>query len=672
MVVKLSGSSGKAILSQVKSSNFSGVRSTPSAPSSPARSSYTPSYNTPVSAPAANVKALNTSPQAVSKVQAAAVSPVNVQASAIANVQAVTKSVSSIPAAKVTLSNVAKSAAPKMVSNAPSNLEFASVSDMSVELSDNVKKTIASYQNANIANAVKVGTVKGNISASQVDVELSDRANAAISRSLASAVKSIPIANPSQVTMEPSDASKQAISKLSVASVDKIQAVSSEVSAKVPESKLKIMSVGTEGATAAAKVGTVSMDTEFAKVSDLQNVKFARTDALKAADTDRLQFASSTEKNVQASAVSDTPVLSASELYSEHPAQYANQLLDSSLESDYLSCVDPTGFEWTMPSGKVGPNYVDAFGNQMSREEYIATYNVDPEYAYQYMRTNQAANELAAIQATRGGSVAQLSGLKAIPSGVGSVATVSPTRSYQYASLSNAEATAQAVDSYASSGYGLGYGNDYESVEQSAESQTDEEQIRAYLASFKNSSGLVDIEKLKTNDYSFYTALVTYGLISASAKTAEYETLVTGVMRALNSTSDTNTDTDTTNTDTTDTDTDNTDTDTDTDSDETVTSHTLVDNLVTEVTTPVVVETNEPRVVVPKNSLYINNKGYEIPTAGLDVATILADAKVLVSDREKRKNFESVITAIAGENGKLDLAEVSKLQSIAGIPVRFG
>ena len=252
--------------------------------------------------------------------------------------------------------------------------------------------------------------------------------------------------------------------------------------------------------------------------------------------------------------------------------------------------------------------------------------------------------------------MAQLSGQKVISSGVasslgtGSVLAVSPVQSYQYASQSNAEATAQAVDSYASSGYGLGYGNDYESASETTESastQTDEEQIRTYLASFKNSSGLVDIEKLKTNDYSFYSALVTYGLISASAKTADYETLVTGVISKLNSTDETG----------------------DSDTEDDISSTLLVDNPVTE---SQAITTSEPQAVVPKNYLYINNRGYEIPSTGLDVSTILADSKVLVSDREKRKNFESVITAIAGSNGKLDLAEVSKLKSIAGIPVRFG
>jgi hypothetical protein len=60
------------------------------------------------------------------------------------------------------------------------------------------------------------------------------------------------------------------------------------------------------------------------------------------------------------------------------------------IEPDWL-CLPPTGFEWVLPSGKItpiigDPIYVSAFGEQLSRKNYIERYKVDPEIAYQYMR----------------------------------------------------------------------------------------------------------------------------------------------------------------------------------------------------------------------------------------------------------------------------------------------
>lgn len=60
-------------------------------------------------------------------------------------------------------------------------------------------------------------------------------------------------------------------------------------------------------------------------------------------------------------------------------------------EDGWLPCSVPGGFEWTLPSGKItpvvgAPIYVDAVGKQMSYQEFLDKYNVDPEIAYTKMR----------------------------------------------------------------------------------------------------------------------------------------------------------------------------------------------------------------------------------------------------------------------------------------------
>ncbi len=57
---------------------------------------------------------------------------------------------------------------------------------------------------------------------------------------------------------------------------------------------------------------------------------------------------------------------------------------------NWLECVLPTGFEWSLPSGKIKSAagtiyYVDSIGNKMSREAYIEKYGIDPEIAYNNM-----------------------------------------------------------------------------------------------------------------------------------------------------------------------------------------------------------------------------------------------------------------------------------------------
>lgn len=61
------------------------------------------------------------------------------------------------------------------------------------------------------------------------------------------------------------------------------------------------------------------------------------------------------------------------------------------VEENWLPCILPTGFEWNLPAGKLTPAagpaiYVSAFGEHLSREAYMAKYNIDPEVAYKNMR----------------------------------------------------------------------------------------------------------------------------------------------------------------------------------------------------------------------------------------------------------------------------------------------
>ncbi len=58
---------------------------------------------------------------------------------------------------------------------------------------------------------------------------------------------------------------------------------------------------------------------------------------------------------------------------------------------DWLYCDLPTGFEWTLPAGKItpiygDPIYISGLGEHLSRDAYILKYNIDPEIAYQMMR----------------------------------------------------------------------------------------------------------------------------------------------------------------------------------------------------------------------------------------------------------------------------------------------
>ena len=56
-------------------------------------------------------------------------------------------------------------------------------------------------------------------------------------------------------------------------------------------------------------------------------------------------------------------------------------------------CIAPTGFEWTLPAGKLsGPSgtvYVTAQGSHMTKAEYIEAFGLDPEIALAYMRAHK-------------------------------------------------------------------------------------------------------------------------------------------------------------------------------------------------------------------------------------------------------------------------------------------
>ena len=82
----------------------------------------------------------------------------------------------------------------------------------------------------------------------------------------------------------------------------------------------------------------------------------------------------------------------------------ANEVLKS--DDDWLECILPTGFEWTLPAGKItpiigDPIYVSAQGNYFSRQAYLDKYYIDPEIAYELMRSKvkvQTATQIIANQ----------------------------------------------------------------------------------------------------------------------------------------------------------------------------------------------------------------------------------------------------------------------------------
>jgi hypothetical protein len=65
-------------------------------------------------------------------------------------------------------------------------------------------------------------------------------------------------------------------------------------------------------------------------------------------------------------------------------------------DEDWLVCEQPERFEWKLPAGKItpvigDPIYISGSGAQMSREEYIERYGLDPEIALRMMRSMNGA-----------------------------------------------------------------------------------------------------------------------------------------------------------------------------------------------------------------------------------------------------------------------------------------
>ena len=82
----------------------------------------------------------------------------------------------------------------------------------------------------------------------------------------------------------------------------------------------------------------------------------------------------------------------------------ADEVLKNS--GDLLDCDLPTAFEWILPAGKImpiigDPIYVSANEDHFSRQAYLDKYYIDPEIAYELMRSKvkvQTATQIIANQ----------------------------------------------------------------------------------------------------------------------------------------------------------------------------------------------------------------------------------------------------------------------------------
>jgi hypothetical protein len=66
--------------------------------------------------------------------------------------------------------------------------------------------------------------------------------------------------------------------------------------------------------------------------------------------------------------------------------------VDGQVVLDEWLCILPNGFEWILPAGKItpvvgDPIYISGRGEYLTRKDYIMKYNVDPEIAYEFMRS---------------------------------------------------------------------------------------------------------------------------------------------------------------------------------------------------------------------------------------------------------------------------------------------
>ncbi|MCX6669863.1 MAG: hypothetical protein NTV25_08720 [Methanothrix sp.] len=83
-------------------------------------------------------------------------------------------------------------------------------------------------------------------------------------------------------------------------------------------------------------------------------------------------------------------------------------------DGEWLACTIPEGFEWTLPAGKITPVigepiYISAHGEQLSYQEYLEEYNVDPEIAYHLMRGRINARAASRIMSRQSKVKAQVS-----------------------------------------------------------------------------------------------------------------------------------------------------------------------------------------------------------------------------------------------------------------------
>jgi len=81
-------------------------------------------------------------------------------------------------------------------------------------------------------------------------------------------------------------------------------------------------------------------------------------------------------------------------------------LLDLDYSTEDWLCDLPLNFEWILPVGKISPIvgsplYVSSMGGNLSRNEYLEKYNVDPEIAYQLMRKDKGKSLAKAMDPTR-------------------------------------------------------------------------------------------------------------------------------------------------------------------------------------------------------------------------------------------------------------------------------
>jgi len=66
--------------------------------------------------------------------------------------------------------------------------------------------------------------------------------------------------------------------------------------------------------------------------------------------------------------------------------------VDRQVVLDEWLCILPNGFEWVLPAGKItpvvgDPIYISGKGEYLTRKDYIMKYKVDPEIAYEFMRS---------------------------------------------------------------------------------------------------------------------------------------------------------------------------------------------------------------------------------------------------------------------------------------------